>query len=78
MWKPIEREPTFGRVQQRNINMLYTVIHFLSYQKEVTIKLILAQPCYMVSKWFKDDRCGLLHLCLQVLNFLTLMLSGIT
>lgn len=77
MWKPIEREPTFGIVRQRNINMLYTVIHFLNYQKEVTINLILVQPCYMVSKWFKDDRCGLLCLCLRVLNYLTLMLSAI-
>lgn len=37
-------------IQLRNINMLYTVIHFLSYQKIVIINVIVAQPCNMLNR----------------------------
>jgi hypothetical protein len=51
--------------------MLYTVIHFISYQKLVTINLIHAQPCNtfskMVKRWQLLYRCGLQCLCLRVL-----------
>ena len=66
MWEPSEHEPALGIVQQRNINMLYTLVHFVSYQKVVTINLILAQPCNIICSANGLKMAGLVQMCLTM------------